>query len=450
MTLAVESWRTELASLVGESSVVTEPEACAALAADGKVPNCVVYPPTAEQVAAVLRYAGEHDLGVIPCRNGTKLSTGNPPRRYDLALSLKELNQIWHYEPADLTISVEPGIKLGDFQHFVGRDGLWLPLDPRGGARASIGGIIAANAAGPLRQGFGGPRDMVLGLKIATTDGKIVKTGGRVVKNVAGYDLGKLLIGSYGTLGVIVEASLKLYPKPPERVTFTMRAGTLATVRDMRRSILRSPFDALRLVMLDSTATRLVRGTAQADERRDAEVWVEVGGSRRVIERCERDLGQLSRAAGAPLERLEAGEAVAAWDRISNLSAWLQGVYRDVIVLKAALPIATGEECLSHAQQEAETERIPAASFAQVGVGIVHFCLLQEKLTPGLEGLISRTRKAAVDLGGTLVLDHCPSQLKGRLDVWGAAGDDFDAMRKMKSAWDPKGILSPGRFVGGL
>ena len=450
MTLAVEPWRMELASLLGESRVVTEPVARAALAADGKVPNCVVYPPTAEQVAAVLRYAAEHDLAVIPCRNGTKLSTGNPLRRYDLALSLKELNQIWHYEPADLTISVEPGMKLGDFQHFVGRDGLWLPLDPCGGARASIGGIIAANAAGPLRQGFGGPRDMLLGLKIATTDGKIVKTGGRVVKNVAGYDLGKLLIGSYGTLGVIVEASLKLYPRPAERVTFTMRAGTLATVRDLRRSILRSPFDALRLAMLDSTATRLVRGTAQADERGDAEVWVEVGGSRRVIARCERDLGQLSRAAGAPLERLEAGEAVAAWDHISDLSAWLQGVYRDVIVLKAALPIATGEEFLGHAQQQAEAERIPVASFAQVGAGIIHFCLLQEKLTAGLEGLISRTRKAAVDLGGTLVIEHCPTQLKGRLDVWGAAGDDFEAMRKMKSAWDPKGILVPGRFVGGL
>jgi glycolate oxidase FAD binding subunit len=118
--------------------------------------------------------------------------------------------------------------------------------------------------------------------------------------------------------------------------------------------------------------------------------------------------------------------------------------------LKAALPIATGEEFLGHAQQQAEAERIPVASFAQVGVGIIHFCLLQEKLTAGLEGLISRTRKAAVDLGGTLVIEHCPTQLKGRLDVWGAAGDDFEAMRKMKSAWDPKGILVPGRFVGGL
>ena len=139
----------------------------------------------------MLHYASEHHLAVIPRGNGTKISMGNPPRRYDVALSLAELNRIIHYEPADLTISVESGMNFGEIQNLAGRSGLWLPLDPRGGAESSIGGIIAANAAGPLRQGFGGPRDMVLGLKIATTDGKVVKTGGRVVKNVAGYDLGK-------------------------------------------------------------------------------------------------------------------------------------------------------------------------------------------------------------------------------------------------------------------
>jgi glycolate oxidase FAD binding subunit len=207
--------------------VVTDPAACALLAVDGKVPNYVLYPDSAEKVAAVLRCAAENDLAVIPCRNGTKLATGSPPRRYDVALSLKEMTRVWHFEAADLTIGLEPGMKFGDFQEFIGRHGLWLPLDPRGGARASIGGIIAANAAGLLRQGFGGPRDMVLGLKIALTDGKIVKTGGRVVKNVAGYDLGKLMVGSYGSLGVIVEANLKLYPKPPERVTFAVRVSTL-------------------------------------------------------------------------------------------------------------------------------------------------------------------------------------------------------------------------------
>jgi glycolate oxidase FAD binding subunit len=437
-----------MAALVGQSHVLADRAACAALAVDGKAPDCAVSPTTAEQVAALLVYASEHRLALIPRGNGTKLSMGNPPRRYDVALSLQGLNRVSHYEPADLTISVEAGTKFGEFQDLVGRNGLWLPLDPRGGAESSIGGIIAANAAGPLRQGFGGPRDMVLGLKIATTDGKIIKTGGRVVKNVAGYDLGKLLTGSFGTLGVIVEASLKLFPKPPARATFTMRAGTLGIARDLRRSIRRSPLEAQRLVLLDSPATALLGGSAQVHERPGAELWVEVGGSPRVIERCERELRQLASAVGAPLDRPDGAEE--AWERVSNLALWLQQKYRDLTILKAALPVVASEEFQSRAQQEAEAERIALASFAQVGVGIVHLCVLQEVLSASLVGWVARLRQAATDLGGTLVIEHCPVDLKTQVDVWGAGGDDLDAMRKMKSVWDPKEVLSPGRFLGGI
>ena len=336
----------------------------------------------------------------------------------------------------------------GEFQNLVGQKGLWLPLDPRGGAEATIGGIIAANAAGPLRQGFGGPRDMVLGLKIAGPDGKIAKTGGSVVKNVAGYDLGKLLTGSFGTLGVIVEACLKLFPKPPERATFMMRAGALGIARDLRRSILRSPLDALRLVLLDARAVTLLDDSAQAPEKSNAQLWIELGGSHRVIERCMLDLRQLASAVGATLVRRE--DAEKAWERISDLALWLAPKFRDVTVLKAALPVVASEEFLSRAEQEAEAERIALASFAQVGIGIVHLCALQEALTASLSGWAARLRQAAADLGGTLVVEHCPLELKRGLDIWGATGDDLAAMRKMKSAWDPTNVLSPGRFVGGI
>jgi glycolate oxidase FAD binding subunit len=413
---------------------------------DGKVPDCAVSPTTPEQVAAVLRYAGEHHLAMIARRNGTKLSIGNIPRRFDAALSLRGLNRVIHYEPADLTISIEAGMTFGDFQDLVGQNGLWLPLDPRGGRDSSIGGIIAANAAGPLRQGFGGPRDMVLGLKIALTDGKLAKTGGRVVKNVAGYDLGKLLTGSFGTLGVIVEACLKLFPKPPERATFAMRAGTLGIARDLRRSILRSPLDPMRLVLLDGPARALLGDSGQSPERLEAELWVEVGGSNRVIARCMQELRQLAAAVGVRLERVEGAEK--AWENVANLAHWLQQKYRDLTVLKAALPLVATEEFMSRAQQEAESERIALASFAQVGVGIVHLCALQEAMNSSFAALVARLRQAVKDLGGTLVIEHCPNELKSHVDVWGEGGDDLEAMRKMKSVWDPNEVLSPGRFLG--
>jgi glycolate oxidase FAD binding subunit len=448
VTLAIAPVRADLAAIVDPSPVVVDPGACAALAVDGKVPDCAVAPTTAEHVAGVLHYASEHQLALIARGNGTKLSVGNPPRRYDVALSLRELHRVIHYEPADLTISVEAGMTFGEFQDLVGRNGLWLPLDPCGGRDASIGGIIAANAAGPLRQGFGGPRDMVLGLKMATPEGKVVKTGGRVVKNVAGYDLGKLLTGSFGTLGVIVEACLKLFPKPPERATFVMRAGTLGIARDLRRSILRSPLDPMRLVLLDATAAAHLEEPGRTHDRPEAELWAEVGGSHRVIERCMHELRQLAAAVGAPLVRPEGVED--SWARISDLAHWVQQKFRGVTILKAALPIGATEEFMSHAQQEAESERIALASFAQVGVGIIQLGLLQEVFSPNVAGLVGRLRQAVADLGGTLIVEHCPLELKGHLDVWGATGNDIEAMRKMKSLWDPKEVLSPGRFVAGI
>ena len=443
--------RSGLAMLVGESRVVSDPVACAALAVDGKIAACIVYPPSADKVAAVLKYAAEQNLTVIPCRNGTKLSVGNSPRRYDLALSLKEMNQVWHFEPADLTMSVEPGIKFGNLQDFLARHGLWLPLDPPGGCRASLGGILATNAAGPLRLRYGAPRDMVVGMKIATSEGKVIQTGGRVVKNVAGYDLGKLLIGSFGTLGVIVEANLKLFPLPAQRSTFVLRAGTLGIARDLRRKILHSPLEPMRMVVLDTSAATLLRAEAlQKAESEEPELLLEFGGSARVVERCEREVNELGRGAGSRVSRWEAAEAETRWARLADLQGWFAPRYPALTVLKAVLPIAASEEFMSRAQQEAAADKTDSAAVAQVGVGIVHVCLLEQQLSPGTAGLIGRLRQAAEDLGGRLIIERCPPELKQKVDVWGPAGDDFEAMRKLKAAWDPKGILSPGRFVGGL
>ena len=337
MTLAIAPLRADLSALLDPAPVIVDPAACAAYAVDGKIPDCAVAPANAEQVAAVLRYAAEHQLAVIARGNGTKLATGNAPRRYDVALSLRELRAVVHFEPADLTITVQAGMTFGEFQDLAARHGLWLPLDPRGGREATMGGIVAANAAGPLRQGYGGPRDMVLGLKIATTQGTVVKTGGRVVKNVAGYDLGKLITGSFGTLGVIVETSLKLFPKPPERATFAMRAGTLGMARDLRRRILHSPLDPLRVVLMDSTAAALVANLPVDQVKPETDLRVEMGGSHRVIERCMHELRQLSTAAGAELTRVEAAEE--SWMKVSDLARWLQPDYPALTILKAALPL---------------------------------------------------------------------------------------------------------------
>lgn len=448
MSLATEHAQAELSAIVGASRVVTDAETCTALTVDGKTSQCVVYPESQEELAAVLRCGADHELGMIPCRNGTKLSVGNLPRRYDVALSLKDMNRVWHYEPPDLTITVEPGMEFGDFQHFVGRDGLWLPLDPPGGARSSLGGIVATNAAGPLRLAYGAPRDIVLGMKIATTEGKVLKAGGRVVKNVTGYDIGKLLIGSYGTLGVIVEISLKLFPLPPQRATFAIPVGTLGIGRDLRRRILQSPLTPARMVMMDAAGAQ--HATAGSAERsaKEPELWLEMAGSTRLIERCEREVGDMAKAAGAAVRRVEPDRAQDAWGRITDLRAWVGDSSPRAVILKATLPDSASEELMSRAEQEATGEKAQLAAFAQLGVGVVRFCVLSDPAPSALVGLIRRLRDATQGLGGALIIECCPPGVKRELDVWGTPGDDFAVMRKIKETWDPKGVLSPGRSVG--
>lgn len=435
--------------MVGEGSASTSEQMRAAASIDDQTPQMVVYPSSAEQVAGVLGYASERGLAVIPYRNGTKLATGNPPRRYDIALSLKNLNRVWHYEPADLTVSVEPGMKFGDFQRFVGRDKLWLPLHPAGGGQASIGGIVATNSTGSYRGHYGAPRDMVLGMRIATTEGKLVKTGGRVVKNVAGYDLGKLLIGSYGTLGVIVEINFKLFPLPLERATFALALESLDAAREFRRQILCSPLDPLQMVLLNHEARNLVYGGAlAANDGREFEIWIEAVGSKRVVERYARSLEEMSRAAGASMAALEAEIAERAWARVADLGAVAAEKYPQAMVMKASLPISAGEDFAGRAQQA--TAGLRLAVVAEIGVGIVRVCVLDGPRDTAAADLVGKLRQSAEALGGSLVVERCPAETKKCLDVWGNAGDSFEVMRKLKEAWDPKGILSPGRFAGGL
>lgn len=451
MITTFESAQAEFASIIGAAHVVSDVMTCQTLAIEGHAPKCVVYPKSPEQVAAVLKCAADHDLAVIPCRSATKLGIGNIPRRYDLALSLKEMNNVWHYEPADLTVSVEAGIKLGDFAELLARDGLWLPLDPPGGARSSLGGILATNATGPLRQYYGAPRDMVVGMKIATADGKIMKSGGRVVKNVAGYDLTKLLIGSYGSLGVIVEANLKLFPMPPGRTTFVFRVPKLEMARDLRRRIVNSPLTPMRMMLMNAEAARLLAPSAQSKEGAgEFALWVEAGGTQHVLERYAQTLEELGRAAGAGATPIEREEAERCWARIADFSSWLGADLPRLVILRASLPIAASEDFVNRAQHEAERVNSRLAVFAQTAVGVVSLCWLDASDISGMVTAIENLRRMANEMRGAFVVERCETEIKSRVEVWGTPGNDFDIMRKVKQAWDPKGILSPGRFVGSL
>lgn len=451
MAPAAEILRAEFAGTVTEAQLSSEASVCEQFSVDEKVPDCVVFPKSAEQVALILKCAAEHKLAVIPCGGATGLGIGSLPSRYDICLCMLNIAHVGYYEPSDLTAGIGAGMRLDDLQNLLSRDGLWLPLDPPGNGQATIGGIAAMNASGPLRHFYGAPRDMVVGMRVANANGKLIKTGGRVVKNVAGYDLGKLLIGSYGTLGVITEVNLKLFPLPAERRTFVLSSGTLGIARDLRRSILTSPINPLRMVLLDAEAARMVCSAGQLDRvELEPQLWLEAGGSKSVIDRTWKELDALGRAVGAGVRAYDGANVQSAWQAISDFSNWLGKNYPGALVLKGTMPISSCEEFLSLAQQEAQNEKVRMASVVQSGVGILYLGLPDSVGTDRMAGLIGRIRKAAEKAGGALVLISAPADLKAQLDVWGAPGTSFELMRRMKAAWDPNGVLAPGRFVGSI
>jgi glycolate oxidase FAD binding subunit len=446
----VEQPTARLAAVVGSGSITFERPACSAFAIDGLVPRCVVYPGSGAHAAAALQYASDNGLAVVPCCNATKLSIGNIPRRYDVALCLKGLDQTRHYEPDDLTVSVEPGIRLGSFQEFLSRRGLWIPLDPPGGAGSTLGGIVATNASGPLRLRYGAPRDMVLGMKIATVEGKVIKTGGRVVKNVAGYDLAKLMIGSYGTLGVIVEINFKLYPLPSRRVTRAFRATNLSIARDFRRKVLDSPLSPSRMILLDPGGSAIVRaGAPLARPAEHYEIWIEFAGSEAVTHRSLTMIEGIAASAGLAGYPLEEGAADGGWSRLADFAAPGRRGPEDVL-LKASLPLSRAEEFIGCSLREAGAAKVGHAACVQLGVGIVHLCLTPEERASELLAITGRIRQAAVQRGGSLTVLHCPAGMKKNMDVWGTEPDDFPLMQRLKETWDPNGTLSPGRFLGHL
>src|SRR5215475_8551646 len=214
----LEGLATALESVVGSAYLLTN-TAVAEYAVDGVLPAMVVLPADEAQVTDVLRLAAEYRATVFPRGGGSHTFVGQTPARVDLVLSVQRLQQQLAYEPADLTITVQAGVRFAELQHILRGSSQFLALDPPVTTTTTVGGIVATNVSGPRRLLYGTARDMLLGIGVMTSDGKRSKAGGRVVKNVTGYDLNKLYVGSLGTLGVIVELTWKLHPLPPGEIT---------------------------------------------------------------------------------------------------------------------------------------------------------------------------------------------------------------------------------------
>jgi glycolate oxidase FAD binding subunit len=414
-------------------------ERAATHAVDGIRPRFVAAPTTVEGVSRVLAVASAHGLTVVPAGRGARLGWGAPPRRLDVVLSLAGLSRILAHEPADLTLSVECGATLDAVDALLRPHGQFVPLDPARPDTSTIGGLIATGAAGPYRARYGTMRDLLVGLTVVRADGTVVKGGGRVVKNVTGYDIPKLHVGAYGTLGVVVEAHLRLHPRPAEERTWVFGFPSVEAALDAVLEVRETPVVLSRCQLL-SGATLAALGEPAPP---GAALAVTVGSVPAAVQAQGATVAEICARMGSAA--VEVPDADAWWRRVA-LVGW-----PDDGVASLTLRIGTRPTDVVKALRAADAAAGggPLRASANVPSGVLHATLTP--IEPGrVKDVVRRAREAVAALDGTCVVEHAPPAAKAGLDVWGDVGPAIEPMRRLKAELDPAGVLNPGRFVGGI
>ena len=387
----------------------------------GVLPQMIAEPANAEEVSAILSRCSQSGTTVIPRGSGSKLGWGNAPRAVNLILSLKRLNRILEHADSDLTATVEAGCTIQDFQQSLSAHGQRLALDALWPERATMGGMLATNDSGSLRLRFGALRDLIIGATIVLPDGTIAKSGGKVVKNVAGYDLQKLMTGSFGTLGIITQATFRLYPVPKVTRTFSI---TFADAESANQ---------LALTLLDSQLA--YTGIQLRAEDQQLHLDVRLEGT---VEGLDAQSYQL-KALNSSFEAIDN----AIWRAREEI--FMDGI--SSVVKISVLPSQIAWTCNLMASICAVHE-IDWSYVAQAyGIGLVK---LESKNQNDLQHAIESLRMDIEANGGSLVLLQSSPALHAGIESWGTAPDSLGLMRRVKERFDPAGILNPGRFVGGI
>jgi glycolate oxidase FAD binding subunit len=454
-----------LSGIVGDANYFTNPEQLESYAVDGRKPFAVVRSGSSEEIVQVVKFAAVEKLAMVVTGARTKLGIGLLPRQFDLALDVTRLNRVLAYDPGDLTLSVEAGVLLCDVQRTLAEHGQFLPLEVPFMNRATVAGTIASGVDSALRQSYGTARDYILGMEFVTGEGIAAKSGGRVVKNVTGYDIHKLLAGSLGTLGVIIKINLRTFPCPSNIRGFLATSETCEGAIALRNRIAKSPLALLTLEILSPRAAELLTGEAAAEDDPNpfparllsSKDWTLTGtfaGNDNVLARCERELREMAELCGASNAETVGEKHVSVFfgRQREFVPIALESSPATTVVKMSVLPsrMAEGFELAAKAADESD---LPWAALAR-GVGVIYFALLPAEMTAQTLKQVAQTTSkilaGCASLGGSATIPWCPGDWKLALNIWGPNRDDFGLMRKLKKLFDPGDVLSPGRFAGGI
>jgi glycolate oxidase FAD binding subunit len=435
VSVSIRTIGSALAEVTGPEAMSEGPEAARAGLVDGIAPRWVVAPTTTEQVARILALAHGEGLVVVPRGSGSALGLGAPLDRVDIVLDTRNLARVVDYNPDDLTVSVETGLTAAGLAGRLAERRQWLPVDPPAAQNRSLGGLTATNALGPLRVRYGTLRDLLLGVRFVQSDGVITWGGARVVKSVTGYDVPKLMVGALGTLGVLTELTLRLHPRPEFEGTWLADFPSAGAAQTFVGLVLDSTLQPNRVEFLNTPALGACGAPAAP-----AAVAVSIGSVEAAVREQGEDLVSLAQRAGGTVTPT----AAAFWDRYLAVTGPPRTAGDAVVLRVGTLP-----------SRLAET----AEAIALGPPSIVTGCAALGSLLVVLDGVspdravatIARLRDSVADFGGHVMVLAGPRAIRAAVDPWGPVTPAALAvMQRLKSEFDPRRILNPGRFVGGI
>ena len=406
----------------------------------GRVPQAVVFPQSEEQVAEILSLSSEEGWQCIPGGRGSWLHGGQPPQSVDVVVSTERMNDISAYEPADQFIEAQGGAELDALERRTLECRQWLALDAPGGERGTLGAMVAVGAAGPLQAGFGSPRDQVLGATLVTGDGRVLGLGGRVVKNVAGFDLLKLVTGSWGTLGMITSVTMRLHPVPASDRTLLFKAADVVEGAAVACRLAQTPLSLAAVELL-------VPGDGESGEGASSPlVAVRILESVDGVDEAERVVSE--RAGMPPFQQLQGEKSAAIFANVRAMEDGAELVVR-LSLLPSRLPeLVEMTSRLSGLYEPTAGWGMRMAAHAHTGV----LRVMIAKLTRSDDGLDQATvvlgvlRRFLEAEGGSLVVSQGPPEIVGAMGAWGESGPKALFTAGIQAAFDPASILAQGRF----
>ena len=448
----------EIINIVGNDHILSLPTELEHYSVDGIKPNLVVFSETIEAISEIMKVASSEHLAITPWGGGTKIGFGRVPDKVDVIVCTARLNRILEHEASDLIATAECGVSLKKFQAELREKNQFLAIDPpHVELGATVGGIIATNDSGPKRLKFGTMRESLIGIKVVKPDGSIVKGGAKVVKNVAGYDLPKLYVGSLGTLGIIVEGTFRLYPIPEASKTYLATFPNLEIFQETVLSILNSSIVPTCFEVLNPDLISAISNNLNLNLKKEKyALAVRIESVEKAVREQISKVKQISEEKNGEGILLKGDIEENLWQEIREFPWRISCDNRTVC--KASVLIADVPRVFQAAEELCKKSGLKIYISGRAGNGVLIFAIEVERPFDYAQGspqeemlavveAIKSLRALVSSLKGTLVIQDAPISIKSQVDVWGDLGTSHKVMEKLKNLFDPYQILNPGRFI---